>query len=151
MTTWSARTIAACALSTIAPLAVGAAWALPADPPPSVAVPADHSTYEETSNAKKHYVSFFVRGGHPKNSDAVHPITILVNEAYAVGFVPSRLRFLLFQQLLPQTYTELTHPGPSETLRLLYATPFALRGSRRTAMRGFVWLSCHAHPRAQSA
>ena len=34
------------------------------------AMAADHSTFDSTSAAKKHYISFFVRGGYPQNGDA---------------------------------------------------------------------------------
>jgi endonuclease G len=71
--------------------AVGAIVALAAmSIAPQGARAADHSTFEATSEAKKHYVAFFVRGGYPRNQDVEHPVTILVNEGYVVGYVEKR-------------------------------------------------------------
>src|ERR1700752_385475 len=89
--------------------------------PATGAPPDDHSTYEATSAAKKHHVAFFVRWGTPHNGDAAHPATILVNEAYAVGYCESRKNPLWSAYHLDEQTAKLN--GQSATLDLAHDRP----------------------------
>ena len=51
---------------------------------------AKNSAFETASGARKHQVPFFVLGGIPNNNDATHPVIVLLNEAYAVGYSENR-------------------------------------------------------------
>ena len=57
---------------------------------PSIALAQDHTVIETTSQAHAHRLAFFVAGGRPRNADANHPIKVLINHAYAVGYSEDR-------------------------------------------------------------
>ena len=49
-----------------------------------------NTTYEETSKDKQHRLTFFMVGGVPDNKDASHPVKVLINDAFAVGYSEER-------------------------------------------------------------
>jgi len=51
---------------------------------------AQRTFFEKTSVSKKHRVGFYILGGIPDNRDRYNPITILINEAYMVGYSENR-------------------------------------------------------------
>ncbi len=50
----------------------------------------DHTTIHPSSTAAAHRVDLFCWQGAPVNNDADHPVEILVNTGFVVGFCPSR-------------------------------------------------------------
>lgn len=52
----------------------------------------DHSTIHPASQPLAHLIDLFVFRGAPKNLDEDHPVEILVNHGYCVGYAPSRFQ-----------------------------------------------------------
>lgn len=52
----------------------------------------DFSSLHADSRTLGHLIDIFLFKGAPQNSDPDHPVTILVNHGYAVGYAPSRLQ-----------------------------------------------------------
>ncbi|MDA7428027.1 DNA/RNA non-specific endonuclease [Primorskyibacter aestuariivivens] len=52
----------------------------------------DFSSIHADSRALAHLIDIFLFKGAPKNTDSNHPVQILVNHGYAVGYAPSRLQ-----------------------------------------------------------
>ena len=52
----------------------------------------DHTTIHPSSVHRAHLVNLFCFNGAPRNTDADHPVEILVNEGYVCGFCPTRLQ-----------------------------------------------------------
>lgn len=52
----------------------------------------DHSTIHPASQPLAHLIDLFVFRGAPKNLNENHPVEILVNHGYCVGYAPSRFQ-----------------------------------------------------------
>lgn len=52
----------------------------------------DHTTLHPASANRAHHIDLHLWNGAPENTDEDHPVQILVNEGYVVGFCPSRLQ-----------------------------------------------------------
>lgn len=52
----------------------------------------NHTAVHPSSDHAKHRIDLFCWHGAPENSDAAHPIEILVNTGFIVGFCPSRIQ-----------------------------------------------------------
>lgn len=52
----------------------------------------DFSTLHPDSRALAHLIDIFLFKGAPLNTDAAHPVQILVNHGYVAGYAPSRLQ-----------------------------------------------------------
>jgi DNA/RNA endonuclease G (NUC1) len=56
----------------------------------SSSIAQENTTFEKTSDLKRHLLTFFMVGGVPDNGDPSHPVKVLINEAYAVGYSEER-------------------------------------------------------------
>lgn len=52
----------------------------------------DHSSVHPASASLAHLIDLFLFHGAPINNDSDHPVKILVNHGYVVGYAPSRLQ-----------------------------------------------------------
>jgi endonuclease G len=53
---------------------------------------ADHSSLLPVCAPIAHFLEFFCVHGAPANTNAAHPVTLIVNHGYALGFCPTRLQ-----------------------------------------------------------
>src|SRR5262249_13674925 len=122
-------------LSCVAALGVLAAVGIEGYSEPSAgeAAQGDHSAYEATSAERKHHVAFFVRGGAPHNTDAAHPVTILVNEAYVVGYCENRKNPLWSAYHVDQTTAKVN--GQAAAVDISHDRPDEFYTDVRTAAR----------------
>lgn len=56
----------------------------------TIAIAQENTTFEKTSKTKNHRLTFFMVGDVPDNKDASHPVKVLINEAFAVGYSEER-------------------------------------------------------------
>lgn len=56
----------------------------------TLAIAQENTIVEETSKPKAHRIPFYLVGGVPDNKDASHPVKVLINEAFVVGYSEER-------------------------------------------------------------
>lgn len=92
----------------------------------------DHSSILPVCQPLAHALEFFCFRGRPLNHDAAHPVTILVNHGYAVGFCPTRSQPLWAAYQVSAATRDVDYQRPE----LFYDDP-RLPGEQRIGTWGF--------------